>query len=124
MSRRREVTAKILEITDPDRDPDQAILQWYRNIRSTGGFRLTDLGYQSLIQAGLQSWQVPVAIRDLTKPQILALDRCLQWPYYLDLRRRCLVLFNSREAMLIGLYGDLGQFLRNQVRDPVPGISL
>ena len=48
---------------------------------------------------------------------LLALDRKLQHPYYIDYKFSSnnikLVLFDSKEAMLANLYGNLTKFLDN-----------
>jgi hypothetical protein len=47
---------------------------------------------------------------------VLALDRKLQMPYYIVGKKKIpvdLVMFGSKEAMLVNLYGDLDKFLRN-----------
>ena len=98
---------------------DDAVRHWYRNIRSTGGFRLTELGYQALIQAGIQSWQTNIRLQDLTRAGILALDRQMQWPYYIDTRGRRMIMFGSSEAMMITLYGDVRRYLGIPVPGPV-----
>lgn len=121
MTRRREVTQTILALM-PDaghRTVDDAVRHWYRNIRSTGGFRLTELGYQALIQAGIQSWQTNIRLQDLTRAGILALDRQMQWPYYIDTRGRRMIMFGSSEAMMITLYGDVRRYLGIPVPGPV-----
>ena len=121
MTRRREVTQTILALM-PDagyRTVDDAVRHWYRNIRSTGGFRLTELGYQALIQAGIQSWQTNIRLQDLTRAGILALDRQMQWPYYIDTRGRRMIMFGSSEAMMITLYGDVRRYLGIPVPAPV-----
>lgn len=121
MTRRRDVTQTILALM-PDagyRTVDDAVRHWYRNIRSTGGFRLTELGYQALIQAGIQSWQTNIRLQDLTRAGILALDRQMQWPYYIDTRGRRMIMFGSSEAMMITLYGDVRRYLGIPVPCPV-----
>ena len=51
----------------------------------------------------------------MTKKVILDLDRKLIWPYYLDFnarkKRRRIVFFGSREAMMAAMYGDLERWL-------------
>lgn len=92
-------------------DLDEAMRTWYYNLRSTGGFRLTTVGYQALCMASVNSWSVDVNFRDLNKPALLTLDRRLQWPYYIDTRRKKLVLFSSRDAVMATLYGDVKSWL-------------
>ncbi len=50
--------------------------------------------------------------KKINKKTILELDRKLQWPYYIDTKKRQIIFFSSREAMLATLYGDLGSFLK------------
>jgi hypothetical protein len=52
-------------------------------------------------------------LKNLNKTGLLALDRKLTFPYYIDHKKKQLVMFSSREAMLATLYGDLKQFLEN-----------
>jgi hypothetical protein len=51
----------------------------------------------------------------VTKKIILDLDRKMEWPYYLDFnvrkKRRRIVFFGSREAMMAAMYGDLEKWL-------------
>jgi hypothetical protein len=51
----------------------------------------------------------------MTKKIILDLDRKLEWPYYLDFnarkKRRRIIFFGSREAMMAAMYGDLEPWL-------------
>jgi hypothetical protein len=94
---------------------------WWVNIRRDGGMRLTELGYEMMNGIlGLESWELDLADRErvvFTKRLILDLDRKLQWPYYLDVnvkrRRRRIVFFGSREAMMATMYGDLEQWLNS-----------
>jgi hypothetical protein len=97
---------------------------WYYNLRSSGGFRLTQTGYQALCSAAVNSWKIDINFRDLTKPALLSLDRRLQWPYYIDAKSKKLILFSSRDAMMATLYGDVKLWLdslgsqRNAVDNP------
>lgn len=92
-------------------DVDKALGTWYYNLRSSGGYRLTELGYQALQTAAVNSWSIEINPRDLTKTNLLDLDRKLRWPYYIDARRKRLVLFSSRDAVIASLYGDLKTWL-------------
>lgn len=107
MTHRREVTAAVIQQLPLPVDIDQAMSTWYYNLRSTGGFRLTALGYQALNVAAMNSWSIDINLRDLTKTNLLTLDRKLNWPYYIDARRKKLVLFSSRDAVMATLYGDV-----------------
>lgn len=99
--------------------PDQAMVSWWANIRRDGGMRLTDNGYRIMHDIlKLESWQLDLADVEhqiFTKRLILDLDRKLEWPYYIEVsmkkRRRRIVFFGSREAMMATMYGDLAQWL-------------
>lgn len=114
---KRTLTQTLVQLFDHESavSVDQAMLTWYCNIRPTGGLRLTDSGYQALKWLDLEQWTVSIADpkTTLTKSLLLALDRKLQYPYYIDYRKKQLIFFSSREAMLATLYGDVAQFLHN-----------
>jgi hypothetical protein len=93
---------------------EDAMKLWWMNIRSTGGLRLTTIGYQVLLTLDLESWKIDITDpRKINKKVILELDHKLQYPYFLDAKKRQLILFSSREAMMATLYGDLEAWLKN-----------
>jgi hypothetical protein len=100
---------------------DHAMKTWWVNIRLDGGMRLTDLGYEMLHDVlQIESWALDLADRErviFTKRLVLDLDRKLEWPYYIDVnvkrKRRRIVFFGSREAMMATMYGDLEQWLNS-----------
>ena len=81
--------------------------------------RLSNLGYKMLHDVlQLESWQLHLADHDgqiFTKRLVLDLDRKLQWPYYIEIsvkkKRRRIVFFGSKEAMMATMYGDLERWL-------------
>jgi hypothetical protein len=113
---KKEITQKLLELL-PDSTAtavDQAMTTWYMNIRPQGGMRLTAIGYTVLKTLDLESWTVTLldVKRGLSKKLLLDLDHKLQWPYYIDVKKKQLIFFSSREAMMANLYGDLQAFLK------------
>ena len=98
---------------------ESAMKTWWVNIRRDGGMRLTDLGYEVMHDLlRLESWELDLASHDrqiFTKRLILDLDRKLEWPYYIEVsvkrKRRRIVFFGSREAMMATMYGDLEKWL-------------
>jgi len=92
---------------------------WWANIRRTGGMRLTDLGYQMLHDVlKLESWELDLRDHErvvFTKRLILDLDHKLEWPYFIEVnmkkKRRRIVFFGSREAMMATMYGDIERWL-------------
>ena len=111
MTQRREITEAVIALLPRPMDVGEAMGTWYYNLRSSGGFRLTELGYQALKTAAVNSWHININPRDLTKSSLLDLDRKLRWPYYIDARQKRLVLFSSRDAVMATLYGDLKTWL-------------
>jgi hypothetical protein len=92
---------------------EQAMLTWWFNLRENGGLRLTHTGYRALKSSiKLETYRF-----DLNQPRsvknkklILALDRKLKWPYYME--KSWIDFFSSKEAMLAKLYPDLENFLK------------
>lgn len=111
---KREITQRLLELmpTGHHNDLDQALKSWYMNFRDAGGLRLTSIGYTVLVTLGIESWTMDIDAKKINKKTLLSLDRKLQWPYYIDTKKKQIIFFSSREAMLATLYGDLGSFLK------------
>ena len=101
---------------------ESAMQTWWVNIRQDGGMRLTDLGYEIMHDVlKLESWELDLADQErqiFTKRLILDLDRKLEWPYYIEVsmkrKRRRIVFFSSREAMMATMYGDLAKWIQNK----------
>ena len=125
-NRKFDIVQRLLaDIPDSLREPeDRAMKTWWANIRPQGGLRLTQHGYHIMHEIlQLESWQMDLSGTDpshpsrssITKKIILDLDRKLIWPYYLDFnarkKRRRIVFFGSREAMMAAMYGDLERWL-------------
>lgn len=102
-------------LPDIDIDEETALVSWYQNIRNSGGLRLSPLGYQAFMTAGIEHWSVSFggAVRHLSVPTLMGMDKKMKYPYYLDFKKKQIVTFSSREAMLATLYGDLQKFLEN-----------
>ena len=91
---------------------EQAMVTWWFNLRDEGGLRLTNTGYQTLKKSiKLQTWRFELTMPRANKNKrlILALDRKLKWPYYLE--KNWIDFFNSKEAMMASMYPDLEKFL-------------
>lgn len=116
MTRRRDLTRETLASLGLDQDLDQVMRSWYQNIRESGGFRLTATGHNTLQAQAVPAWTMTLPARGLTKKQLLQLDRTLQWPYYIDGRRRRLWLYSSRDAVMARLYGDVAAWLAGQAK--------
>jgi hypothetical protein len=96
---------------------DRAMSLWWYNIRASGGLRLTDIGYfvfKNMLE--IESYDMDIDIQLFDRQMLLDLDRKLQMPYYIVVKKKLpvkIVMFGSREALLAKLYGDLGKFLSN-----------
>ena len=96
---------------------DRAMKLWWYNIRKEGGLRLTDIGYfvlKNMLE--IESYNMDIDIEKFDRQMLLDLDRKLQMPYYIVVKKKLpitIVMFGSREAMLARLYGNLDKFLEN-----------
>ncbi len=96
---------------------ESAARSWWSNIRKTGGMRLTDHGYYVFSRVlDLAHYGIDINPTPGNRRIVLALDRKLQTPYYIEIEKRIPVrvhMFGSREAVTAQLYGDLEKFLEN-----------
>jgi hypothetical protein len=118
MTAKRDLTTNLINAWPTGQAPDleRAMIDWYVNIRDTGGYRLTDEGFRVLIAVlELQHWQLSVDPKTITKRVLLDMDRKIEFPFYLEKRGRQIVFFSSREAMMATMYGDLTAWLRGSV---------
>jgi hypothetical protein len=79
-------------------------------------WRLTWLGYASFVDLGVESWQFEFNSQKLQLPPwvYLKLSRNLKVPYYIvdNKKHNLLVIFDSREAVAIKLFGSLDRWLQ------------
>jgi hypothetical protein len=113
-----EITQTLIDSLPPGHDItlDFAMSHWWVNIRANSGLRLTNLGYMVIKSLDLPQWSVDIDPERFTRQLVLELDRKMRAPYYIEAKKKIpkkLIMFSSREAMLAGLYGDLGKFLKN-----------
>lgn len=98
--------------------PELAFNAWWYNLRSTGGLRLTTLGFVTFVDY-LDLAQYEFRIEDAHEfnlRTVIALDRQLKLPYYIVIKKGIplsVIFFGSKEAMLVNLYGNLQKFLDN-----------
>jgi hypothetical protein len=115
MQRHKEALTKLLINQLPDGNQpnfEEAMLTWWFNIRDGGGLRLTKTGYRALKKdLKLETWRFEIkhSRANKNKRLILALDRKLLWPYYME--KNWVEFFNSKEAMMAQMYPDLESFL-------------
>ena len=112
------VETLIAELPDGHEETvERAMKLWWYNIRKEGGLRLTDIGYfvlKNMLE--IESYNMDIDIEKFDRQMLLDLDRKLQMPYYIVVKKKLpttIVMFGSREAMLARLYGSLDKFLEN-----------
>lgn len=95
----------------------EARASWWYNLRNQGGLRLTQEGFETFVNVlDLEHHRVDLNPQKFDKRLLLALDKKLQFPYFIHTEKRMarsLSLFSSREAVLANLYNDLKKFLDN-----------
>jgi hypothetical protein len=114
---KHKLTLRLIELLPEDHRItfDEAMVLWYTNIRNNGGFRLTQNGYQALKILALESWSVPLNDIKITmdKNLLLSLDRKLTYPYFIDYKKKEIVFYSSKEAVMATMYGNIKNWLDN-----------
>lgn len=97
---------------------DSARVAWWYNIRPLGGLRLTTQGWFALaedLDLEFYEYRIDDPLK-FNQHTILDLDRKLEMPYYIIYSKgipKSVVFFDSRDAVLVNLYGSLEKFLDN-----------
>jgi hypothetical protein len=114
---KHKITKRLIELLPEDHrlSIEEALVLWYTNIRNNGGFRLTQNGLLAMKILGLESWSVPLNDIKITmdKNLLLALDRKLTWPYFIDYKKKEIIFYSSREAVMATMYGSIKNWLDN-----------
>ena len=90
--------------------------QWWHDTREDGGWRLTWAGYVDLADVLHQeSWDFDFEKQALPAYFFLKLNYNLKSPYYIVNNRKNskLVVFDSRAAVMINLYGQVEKWIAN-----------
>jgi len=94
---------------------DTVYVHMWRNIREDGGYRLTERGYEWLIELGLKPYSISI-YQDSNNSNIttgnilLGLDRHLKAPYFLK-NRKLNIFDDSISAQLILYGGDIKLYI-------------
>jgi hypothetical protein len=114
---KHKLTKRLIELLPEDHriSVEEAMILWYTNIRNNGGFRLTQNGYHVMKILALESWSVPLTDIKITmdKSLLLALDRKLTYPYFIDYKKKEIVFYSSKEAVMATMYGSIKNWLDN-----------
>lgn len=112
MSNRSALTQTIIDQLPIDQQLslDVAIRSWWMNLRNTGGMRLTSAGYKVFNDLDLEQYSFDIPL--LLPKHLIALDQNLSCPYYIKGGKKpLLILFGSRESIMMALYGDINRFV-------------
>ena len=95
-----------------------AMSTWWFNRRRAGGLRLTGPGFTVFThEFNFAKYEFDVTDpHALNQRRLLGLDRKMHMPYYIHAVKgipKKIMIFSSKEAVWIHLYGDLLQFLDN-----------
>jgi hypothetical protein len=127
---KRRITKAIIEQTGSEYsfDIDTAMRTFWLDIRNEGGLRLTDVGDSFFKRADIEAFEFPFRLKRITDKepiysyQNLMLDLSLKvpCPYYIGRHKPnepFIKIYDSKIAMMINLYGDIYEYLRNsQIR--------
>lgn len=114
MTSKRQLTLDwCLSLGRPASELEQVYHQIWRNIKPDGGYRLTQLGFEVLRELGIKHFNIRIKGDWVNNGNnILAMDRFLEDPYFIDNRRQQIVVFSEELATQLMLYsGDLKAFL-------------
>jgi hypothetical protein len=120
MLTKQSITEQILTSLPEDDCPtyDEACRSWWMNFRDGGGFRLTNAGYMALSTWNFEtySFAVPTNLSAIAR-HLLILDKKLDCPYYIKIGKNPqIVLFGSKQAVVLAMYGDLEKWLKYLTR--------
>lgn len=127
---KRRITKAIIEQTGSENsfDIDTAMRTFWLDIRNEGGLRLTDVGDSFFKRADIETFEFSFRLKRITDKepiysyQNLMLDLSLKvpCPYYIGRHKPnepFIKIYDSKIAMMINLYGDIYEYLRNsQIR--------
>lgn len=115
MSNKLELTKTIREQLVQEVRPtvEEALREWWVNPNNPG-LRLTPEGYFVFNLLKIESHTFESFPRVLYPGHLLALDRKLTCPYYISIKKEPqLILFGSKQAMMLALYGDFEKWLKS-----------
>ena len=114
---KHKLTKRLIELLPEDHliTLEEAMLHWYTNIRNNGGMRLTIHGQTVFKMLGLESWAIPLNDIKITMDNnlLLALDRKVKYPYFIDYKNKEIIFYSGKEAMMATLYGSIKSWLNN-----------
>ena len=95
---------------------EEAMREWWQS--PNGGWRLNTVGFEAFEQYKLEHWDFETDVAIHSVPRVLlTLDRKLDCPYFIKLGKQPqLIVFGSKQAMMLAMYNDLEKFLKYLAR--------
>jgi hypothetical protein len=119
---KRRITEVVLKIIRPDYSESEletCLFRWWKNPRSSGGLRLTELGKEAFEEALIEHTTHPYS-KEPPRPEgfskvMLDLDKKMPCPYYLFSIKAMVYLsvYDSRISTTMFLYEDVETFIKN-----------
>lgn len=103
-----------------DMSIDRLVSEWWMTKRSSNCFRLSDSGKLAFELAEIQGYTFPFKVQDRDQYNLMfakgILSKKIKCPYFIGLKNTRLdsayiIVYDSRVAMMITLYGDILDFL-------------
>ena len=115
MFSKQKITQKIIQGLPEDDRPtlEEALQSWWMNFRDGGGLRLTHTGFMAFGTCDLETYSFAVPANTVAIARhLLILDKKLDCPYYIKIGKNPqIVLFGSRQAVMLAMYNDLEKWL-------------
>lgn len=122
---KRKITQALLNQLPDDKKIDikNAMLSWWLDVRNEGGLRLSEYGYKIFTYLEIEKFEFVLDIKNTTIEDkaishmslMLDLTNKLPCPYYVGRRKPnepYVAVYDSKIAMLIGLYGNIFEYLK------------
>jgi hypothetical protein len=117
--KRKIVNAVLKQLPEQLRIPeDEAMISWWLNIRKEGGLRLSDVGDQIFRTVGIEYFEFSLDpdTHESWVHVMIDLNNKLIAPYHIALVSKKLPtirIYDSKIAMMIGLYGNIFEYLKS-----------
>ena len=116
---KRKITQAVMSLLseqNQESDIERALFHWWRNPRSGGGLRLSDVGDKKFTEAQIDFTEFTESSKIYDSWYVIDLDRKLSCPYYLSSPSRWQIsvkIYDDRIATLIILYGSLREYINS-----------
>jgi len=120
---KRRITEAILKIIKPEYTTSQlevCLFKWWKNPRSNGGLRLTEVGKEAFDEALIEHTTHPYSVEppkaDGFSIAMIALGKHMPCPYYMySIKHMIYVnIYDSRISTMLFLYEDVASYIKSQ----------